>query len=58
MVTWLNQRVATCHQAGPVFTGVSCVLVFVRFAEGLALCVCEQHLQVCTQVCVSRAPWN
>lgn len=54
--------VATCHQAGSMFIGVYFVLVFVSFAEGLALCVCvcvskcEQlsvpcvHLQACAQV--------
>lgn len=64
MVTWLSQRGTKCHQAGPMFIGVSCVLVFVSFAEGLALCLCVcgsmcellcvscVHLHVCTQVCV------
>lgn len=68
MVTWLSQCVAMCHQVCLMFIGVSCVLMFVSFGEGLALCVCismcEQlsascvYLQAFAQVCVRRDPWS
>lgn len=52
MMTWLSQCVAMCHQVGLMFIGVSCVLMFVSFGEGLALCVCISMREQLSASCV------